>query len=81
MKKCTHGKRQNESFNNVIWSYVPKTVFVGTDTLKLVVWGGVITFNSGHLGRVKVLQKLLQDSGPNCIVGLQMLDSKHIKKS
>jgi hypothetical protein len=31
LKKCLHGRTQNpnESFNNVIWTRIPKNVFVG----------------------------------------------------
>lgn len=34
IEKCLKGKIQNpnESFNNTIWSFVPKAVFVGLDT-------------------------------------------------
>ena len=65
----------NESFNYVIWSHEPKTVFLDIDTLKLGVWDAVITIrmHSGHLGKVKVLQKYLGDVGPNCVADLKML--------
>ena len=40
LKKCLHGQTQNpnESFNNLIWTRIPKNVFVGRKTLK---WGGL----------------------------------------
>ena len=44
--------------NNVIWSHVLKTMFLGIDTIKVRVWDAVITFNSGYLVRVKVFQNV-----------------------
>lgn len=37
LEKCLKKKTQNpnELFNNIIWSHVPKTIFVGLRTLKL----------------------------------------------
>ncbi|GFU80951.1 uncharacterized protein TNCV_1276971 [Trichonephila clavipes] len=37
-KKCLHGRTQNpnESFNKCIWERIPKTVFVGIETLKFL---------------------------------------------
>lgn len=38
LRRCLQGKTQNvnESFNNVVWSRLPKNVFVGLKTLELV---------------------------------------------
>ncbi|GFT56318.1 uncharacterized protein TNCV_2468261 [Trichonephila clavipes] len=38
LKKCLHGRTQNpnESFNKCIWERIPKTVFVGIETLKFL---------------------------------------------
>lgn len=47
----------NESFNNVVWSSIPKHVFIGVDTLKTGVWDGVVTYKSDYLG-VKELHDL-----------------------
>ncbi|KAG8240613.1 hypothetical protein J6590_105309 [Homalodisca vitripennis] len=38
------------------------------------VWDSVITYNSGYLGRVKVLQELFGQAGANCVLGLKALD-------
>ncbi|GFT56013.1 uncharacterized protein TNCV_3116991 [Trichonephila clavipes] len=51
LKKCLHGRTQNpnESFNKCIWERIPKTVFVGIETLKFGVMDAVICFNDGYV--------------------------------
>ncbi|GFW54485.1 uncharacterized protein TNCV_1608491 [Trichonephila clavipes] len=51
LKKCLHGRTQNpnESFNKCIWERIPKTVFVGIETLKIGVMDDVICFNDGYV--------------------------------
>ena len=53
LKKCLHGRTRNpnESLNHVIWSRVPKAVFVTLPTLQLGVYDGVATFNDGNIAR------------------------------
>ncbi|GFX81668.1 transposable element Tc3 transposase [Trichonephila clavipes] len=53
-KKCLHGRTQNpnESFNKCIWERIPKTVFVGIETLKFGVMDAVICFNDGYVSRI-----------------------------
>jgi hypothetical protein len=60
LKRCVGGydTNVNENFNGVIWTKVPKTVFVGIDSLRVGVYEAVITFNEGAVGRLKVLDKL-----------------------
>ncbi|GFT22467.1 uncharacterized protein TNCV_3274321 [Trichonephila clavipes] len=43
LKKCLHGRTQNpnESFNKCIWERIPKTVFVGIETVKFGVMDAV----------------------------------------
>ncbi|GFU86667.1 uncharacterized protein TNCV_2880871 [Trichonephila clavipes] len=50
LKKCLRGRTQNpnESFNKCIWERIPKTVFVGIETLKFGVMDAVICFNDGY---------------------------------
>lgn len=82
VKKCQHGRSQNpnESFNNMVWSRIPKNVFVGLHTLKLGVMDAIITFNSGALGKVKILQTLCGD-GSNCVIGLKSIDEMRAKEA
>ncbi|GFX05550.1 uncharacterized protein TNCV_3434541 [Trichonephila clavipes] len=69
LKKCLHGRTQNpnESFNKCIWERIPKTVFVGIETLKFGVMDAVICFNDGYVSRIKSLKlwALNQDTTRN----------------
>lgn len=83
LRKCMHGKTQNvnESFNSVIWTRVPKTVFVGSETISIGVHDAVLTFNEGNSGRVKVLELLGVDSGTNMKNAFHTIDSLRVKKA
>lgn len=80
LRKCLHGRTQNpnESFNNVIWTRIPKNTFVGIKTLKVGVLDAIISFNCGALGKVQVIQKLCGDAGGNCVVGLKQIDQNRV---
>lgn len=56
LKKCLHGQTQNlnESFNNVIWKRVPKTEFVGIETLKFGVADAVLAFHEGNIAKSSI---------------------------
>lgn len=58
LKRCLHGRTQstNESLNNVIWQRLPKTGFVGFETLKLGVTDAVLCFNEGSFVKCHVLK-------------------------
>lgn len=84
LKKCLHGKTQNvnESFNNVVWSRIPKNTFVGKDTLELGVYDSVITFNDGNIGRIKVLKDLgFSDYGLHTVSALKDADEARIRRA
>lgn len=80
LKKCLHGHTQNpnESFNNVIWKRVPKTEFVGIETLKLGVNDAVLSFNDGNIAKSSVLKNLGCTLSPNTIDGLKKIDQLRI---
>lgn len=82
LSKCLHGRTQNpnESFNNIIWTRVPKNVFVGIKTLKWGVNDAVLTFNDGNMGRIRVLMYLNIVPGIHTVKGLQLLDKLRIAK-
>lgn len=83
LRKCLHGHTQNpnESLNHVIWSRVPKTVFVGFNTLVTGVMDAVITFNEGAMGRAAVFRKLNVDIGRNTQKGLVQIDKIRVRKA
>ena len=45
LEKCLQSRTQNvnKALNNVIWTYIPKKVFVGMNTLKFGVYEAVKT--------------------------------------
>lgn len=83
VKKCLHGKTQNanEAFNHILWSRIPKTVFVGANTLQIGLCDAVLSFNDGNVGRAKVLQKLNINPGFNTVNILKELDEIRVKKA
>lgn len=83
LKKCLHGRTQNpnESFNAVIWNRLPKTVYVGYDTMCMGVFDAVICFNGGVASRQHVLEQLGMEVGRNTRVGLAEIDTVRVKKA
>lgn len=60
LSKCLHGMTQNsnESFNNVLWSIIPKETFVCLQTLLLGAHIAVVLFNSGYYGLLPIFDEL-----------------------
>lgn len=83
LKRCLHGKTQNpnESSNAAIWQRLPKTVFVGLETLKLGVNDAIINFNEGSVGKINVLERLQITPGKFTILGLQRIDATRVRKA
>lgn len=84
LRKCLHGKTQNvnESFNNVLWSRIPKNTFVGRSTLEVGAKDALITFNDGNIGRLRVLKCLgLEDVGEHTVAALKYADHIRITKA
>lgn len=83
LKKCLHGLTQNvnQSFNNIVWSRVPKSTLVGLKTLELGVRDAVISFNDGNVGRLRVLEELgVTDLGKDTIAALQKFNTTQMKE-
>lgn len=82
-RKRLHGHTQNpnESFNHVIWTTIPKEVFVGYNTLETGVMDAVVTFNGGAMGRAAVFRKLNLDIGRNTQTGLRVIDRTRVRKA
>lgn len=57
LSKCLHGETQNtnESFNAVVWSRCPKSVFVTKSTFEMAIHSAVLHFNDGTKGVMDVL--------------------------
>ncbi|GFU83783.1 uncharacterized protein TNCV_1694531 [Trichonephila clavipes] len=78
LKKCLHRRTQNpnESFNKCFWERIPKTVFVGIETLKFGVMDAVICFNDGYVSRIKVFEALGIKPGYNTERALLIIDKR-----
>lgn len=83
LKKCLHGQTQNlnESYNNVLWSVLPKRVFVHLETLKLGAYEAVATFNIGPVARCKILKKIGIEPGAFCIAALKDITKDKISNA
>lgn len=84
LKKCLHWKTQNvnEAFNNVLWTRLPKNVFVGKHTLELGTAEAVCTWNDGNISRTKIIQHLgISDVGLNTLCILKQFDSERIARA
>ena len=80
LKKCLHGKRQNnnESINNLIWKRCSKDVYVGRTVLEIVSALAVINFNEGFQGLLKIFKELCIKSGEYCVNFCEKKDSNRI---
>ncbi|GFU30997.1 uncharacterized protein TNCV_3953301 [Trichonephila clavipes] len=83
LKKCLHGKTQNpnESFQNVVWSRVPKATFVQIETLSLGVYDAVCSFNYGNVSKLKIFQKMGVEPGEFSVSVMKLLDRERLMKS
>lgn len=55
-----HGKtqNQNESYNQIVWKRIPKTVFVDLETLIFGAYDAVSTYKDGNISIGWVFKKL-----------------------
>ncbi|GFX86204.1 uncharacterized protein TNCV_2560861 [Trichonephila clavipes] len=82
MSRSLHGKTQNcnESLNSVIWSIIPKIVFVQLGTLKTGVYESISIYNQGLVTKLKVLDLLNIQPGFYTCPALQEADHARIRK-
>jgi hypothetical protein len=83
LKKCLKGKTQNpnESFNNVIWSHIPKRMFVGIRTLDFSVYEAVLEFNNGYISKIHMLEYLGFSAGRYSVKAMKTLDHKRVRRA
>ena len=76
LTKCLDGKtqNQNESFNGMIWTHIPKTVFVGTSAFQLGVYDAVAHFNIGAKATIEIFKALGMNPGAFCVAGVREAD-------
>ena len=60
MKRCLHGgtQNQNESFNNLVWLYCPKTGHAERRVIETAVGLAVCHFNNGMSAVERIMQRL-----------------------
>ncbi len=66
--------------NNVIWSRIPKRVFVEISTLRFGVYDAVTVYNKGNLIKCEVLKRL--GLKPGCFTkSMAAIDSERIRNA
>ena len=83
LSKCLDGKtqNQNESLNGMIWTRLPKSIFVGADVLKLGVYDAVAHFNIGSRAAVKISKEQGCIPGYFFEMGMRKANQKCVKKA
>jgi hypothetical protein len=83
LKRFLHGETQklSECLNSVIWTRIPKTVFVRLETLKFGVYDAVLCFTGGVARKSDVLNMLGVRSGSNTVNALKQIDIERIWKA
>lgn len=83
LKKCLHGRTQNpnECVNSVIWSRLPKTVFVQIKTLHFGVYDAVASFNQGNITKCKVLEQLGLSIGSRTANAMLQIDLERLRQA
>lgn len=76
IKPCAFGKvytwqNVSESLNNIIWSRIPKKVFVRLDTLKMGVFDAIPNYNKGNAAKCLVFKVLGLNPGKNCVIAMK----------
>ncbi|KAG8301595.1 hypothetical protein J6590_049748 [Homalodisca vitripennis] len=75
-----HTQNPIESFHNIVWVEVPKRVFVRIDTLKLIVYDAVLSFNDDQSSKLEVYKKLDLILSEKCVSALRVMDLLRQKK-
>ncbi|GBM73975.1 hypothetical protein AVEN_155327-1 [Araneus ventricosus] len=83
LKKCLHGRTQNanESFNNLLWTIVPKNTFVELQTLRFGASITLIIFNDGFHGLLEIFHELGIVPGEYTLRHFLTLDNERIVTS
>ncbi|GFU59635.1 uncharacterized protein TNCV_3186061 [Trichonephila clavipes] len=83
LNKCLQRKTQNanESFNGILWKFIPKDIFVELQTLRLGAHMAVIQFNKGFQGFLDVLNQAQVQVGANTERGFAQLDEERVSES
>ncbi|GFT10751.1 uncharacterized protein TNCV_1944221 [Trichonephila clavipes] len=75
-----HGESK-ESINNVIWSRVPKKIFVHLETLSFGTYDAIASFNKGNTTKLDNLKKLNIEPGYYATCCMERLDKDRITRA
>ena len=80
LEKCLHGvtQNQNESFNAMIWSRIPKSTYVSFSQLQLGVYDAVANFNIGRKASILTFEELKMILGKYCLEGCRKINEKRL---
>lgn len=83
LSKCTHGKTQNlnESFNHVLWSVLPKNIFIRMNTFSFGVYEAISSFNKGYQMKCEVLHRIGLKPGFFMVKAMASLDAERVRNS
>ena len=83
LNRMRHGKTQNanESFNNLIWLSVPKTMFFGKNRVDAAVARAVLRFNEGAEALTLITNKLHVDLTEVSLQSMRQTDKRRICKA
>ena len=74
-------QNQNESFNAMIWSRIPKSTYVSFSQLQLGVYDAVANFNIGRKASILIFEKLNMIPGKYCLEGCRKINEKRLSAS
>ena len=80
LKRCLHGgtQNQNESFNNLVWLYCPKTGHAERRVIETAVGLAICHFNNGMSAVERIMQRLVLSPGPLLRQMCSELDKKRM---
>lgn len=83
LKKCMHSNTQNlnESVNNVIWTRIPKRVFIQLRTLRFGVHEAISCYNQVNVTKCFILREVNIKPGRNCIAIMKKKDISRIDEA
>ena len=83
LSRLLHGKtqNQNESFNAMIWSRIPKSKYVSLTQLKFGLYDAIGAFNIGLKSSILIFEKLLMIPGQHTISSCNYLNRRRIRMS
>ena len=83
LSRLLHGKtqNQNESFNAMIWSRIPKSKYVSLTQLKFGLYDAIGAFNIGIKSSILIFEKLLMIPGQHTISSCNYLNRRRIRMS